>query len=67
MILSEGANAGGMNVIGSLPVSTIVFDGNDYSGSTILVNATSGGGFFDRSNSGVTLTAWQAKSEQRDQ
>lgn len=67
VILSEGTNAGGMAVAGSLPLSTFHFYSNDYSGSTNLINATSGGGFFTRSNTGATLTAWKAQALDRDQ
>lgn len=67
IILNEGANAGGMNTVGSLPLNTIVFEDNDYTGSTNITNATSGGGFFDRSNTGLTLTQWRALPYTRDQ
>lgn len=69
--LSEGTNTGGANAMttsGSLPLSLLFFGpGNNYAGSTNLVNATSGGGFFDRSTTGETLTAWKAKPYTRDQ
>jgi hypothetical protein len=69
--LSEGTDTGGANAMttsGSLPLSLLTFGpGNDYSESPNLVNATSGGGFFDRSTTGITLTAWKALPYTRDQ
>lgn len=68
--LSEGTNTGGTNAMttsGSLPLSLLVFGpGNNYSGSTNLVNATSGGGFFDRSTTGLSLASWKGLPYARD-
>ncbi len=68
--LSEGTNTGGVNAMttsGSLPLSLLFFGpGNDYSGSTNLVNATSGGGFFDRSTTGLSLASWKGLPYARD-
>lgn len=67
IMLQEGNNAGGMSAAGSLPLSTIHFYDNDYSGSTNIVNTTGGGGFFDRSNTALTLAQWKALAFDRDQ
>jgi len=59
--ISEGTNAGGMNVVGSIPLSSVVFTGNNYAGSAAIR-------FYDRSNTGLTLAQWKAlTSYQRDQ
>jgi hypothetical protein len=60
VVINEGTNAGGMATIGSTPLSTIGFTGNDYSGSPSIL-------FYDRSNTGISLAAWQALPYQRDQ
>ncbi len=60
VLLNEGSNGGGMSAAGSLPLGTIVFDGNDYASSPGIL-------FYDRSNTGLTLTQWQALPYTRDQ
>jgi hypothetical protein len=67
VIINEGTASATHNPVGSTPVNTIQFIDNDYSGSTNITNATSGGGFFDRSNTGLTLTQWRALPYTRDQ
>lgn len=65
--INEGTNQNGQTTQGSTPVATIRFVGNNYAGSPNIVNATSGGGFFDRANTGVTLAAWRSIPLERDQ
>ena len=67
VLIQEGSNGGGMACSGSIPLASVVFEDNDYTSSTNITNATSGGGFFDRSNTGLTLTQWRALPYTRDQ
>lgn len=60
VVINEGTNTGGHNTIGSTPLASIEFDGNDYSGSPGIL-------FHDRSNTGISLAAWQALPYTRDQ
>lgn len=60
VVINEGTNAGGHNVVGSTPLSTIVFDGNDYSGSPSIQ-------FYEASNTALTLAQWRALPNTRDQ
>ncbi|MDH5290527.1 MAG: hypothetical protein OEY41_11070, partial [Acidimicrobiia bacterium] len=60
VILNEGSNGGGMSCSGSLPLNTIRFLSGDYSGSGSIQ-------FYDRSNTGINLTAWKALPYDRDQ
>jgi hypothetical protein len=60
VVINEGTNTGGHNTIGSTPLASIQFIGNDYSASPGIL-------FFDRSNTGVNLAAWRALPYDRDQ
>lgn len=59
VLLQEGSNAGGMSAAGSLPLNTIHFEGNSYASSPSIL-------FYDRSNTGINLAAWQALPYDRD-
>ena len=59
VVINEGTNGGGQNAQGSTPVSSIQFQNNDYSGSTIT--------FYHLSNTGINLAAWRALPYDRDQ
>lgn len=60
VVINEGSNGGGMACSGSTPLATIQFIGNDYSGSSGIL-------FYDRSNTGISLSAWRALPYDRDQ
>ena len=60
VFIAEGTNEGGKTTVGSTPLSTIKFVGNDYSNSPNIQ-------FFDRSTSALTLTAWRSIPYDRDQ
>lgn len=61
--INEGTNGGGMVTQGSTPVSKIYFVANSYAGSPNIV----AGGFYDRSNTGISLAAWRSIALARDQ
>jgi hypothetical protein len=63
VVINEGTNGGGMATVGSTPLASIRFIDNDYSGSATIT----AGGFYDRSNTGISLTAWRALPYDRDQ
>lgn len=67
VFINEGTNGNGQTTQGSTPVATIRFVGNNYTGSPNLTGALSGGGFFDRSNTPVTLAVWRSIPLDRDQ
>jgi hypothetical protein len=60
VVINEGSNGGGMNTIGSTPLASIHYTGNNYAGSGSIL-------FFDRSNTGISLAAWKALPNDRDQ
>lgn len=60
VVINEGTNGGGMSTIGSTPLGSIKFLTNTYSGSGSIL-------FYDRSNTGISLSAWRALPYDRDQ
>lgn len=64
--LNEGTDTGGANAMvthGSLPLELIHFFNNDYSGSANIIS----GGFYNRSNTPISLASWRALPYDRDQ
>ena len=60
VVINEGTNSASQTTHGATPLSTIVFDDNDYSGSP-------GIGFYHASNTELTLAQWRALPYTRDQ
>jgi hypothetical protein len=62
IIISEGTDTASMTTTNSIPLSTIEFIDNNYDGSSVII----AGGFYDRSDTGISRTAWQALPYKRD-
>lgn len=58
--IAEGTNGGGMTTTNSIPLDTVKFRGNHYSGAVVT------NGFHETSTTGVSLATWQALPDERD-